>query len=64
MSGWPRSCYVLALTCTCCLVAWFLPYTCPGAILGFLSLFALVGLNIAFVVYLMQGREPIPWPRQ
>lgn len=30
-----------------------------GAILGFLSMFAMVGLNIAFVVYLLIEKEAI-----
>ena len=32
-----------------------------GGIVGFLTMFALFGLNIAFVVYLLIEKEPIPW---
>ena len=32
-----------------------------GSIVGFLTMFALFGLNIAFVVYLLIEKEPIPW---
>ena len=33
----------------------------PGAILSFVAMFALFGLNIALVVYLLMEQETIPW---
>ena len=32
-----------------------------GAVLSYVGTFTLVGVNIAFVVYLFKAQDPIPW---